>query len=135
MVVKNDNFYYYYVRCVATAIAIIRRLGSSGKTRKTCVEKYLPFALETLFKFESEIENKNEELSFLFKELNACFGVFSLEASAVNDLSNKGVPMFIIKISLNYFDNAKLIKTSLGFLTNFAASGNFPIIFSFIKKN
>jgi len=107
---------------VGVAIAIIRRLGSSAKTRKSCQEKYLKFTLETLFKFENEIENKNEELGFLFKELNASFGVFSLDTNVANDLISKGVPLFIIKISLNYFDNAKLIKTSLGFLTNFASA-------------
>ena len=122
MILKNDNFYHFYIRCNGIAIAIIRRLASSGKTRKACQEKYLQFTLETLFKFENEIENKNDELGFLFKELNASFGVFSLDASTANDLISKGVPLFIIKISLNYFDNAKLIKTSLGFLTNFASS-------------
>lgn len=107
------------------AVAIIRRIASSGKTRKICVEKYLKFVLEVLLKFENEIENKNEEMSFLFKELNAAFGIFSLENSASNELINRGVPLFIIKISLNYFDNAKLIKTSLGFITNFASASSY----------
>lgn len=125
MITKNDNFFYFYVRCVGIAVAIIRRIASSGKTRKICVEKYLKFVLEVLLKFENEIENKNEEMSFLFKELNAAFGIFSLENSASNELINRGVPLFIIKISLNYFDNAKLIKTSLGFITNFASASSY----------
>lgn len=121
---RNDNFYSYYIRCTGLAIAIIRRLGSSSKTRRPCTDKYLQFVLETLFKFECEIENKNEEVGFLFKELNATFGVFSLDSAVANELISKGVPLFVIKISLNYFENAKLIKTSLGFLTNFASARN-----------
>ena len=127
---RNDsNFYPYYIRITGLAVAIIRRMGSSGKTRRASTEKYLQFVLETLFKFENEIENKNEEVGFLFKELNATFGVFSLDAAVANDLISKGVPLFVIKISLNYFENAKLIKTSLGFLTNFASIRKIFIFF------
>lgn len=88
------------------------------------MEKFLQYTLDTQVKFESEVEHKNEELSFLFKELNATFGVFSLESNVSSDLMNKGVSLFIIKLSLSYFDNPKLIKTSLGFLTNFSSNRN-----------
>ncbi len=88
--------------------------------------------MDGLNRMENEIENKNEETSFFFKEISAVLGIFSLDNNnIVNDLINKNVPSSLLKIALIHFEGAKLVKTVLGFITNFATSGFFFLFFFF----
>ena len=120
---KNDYSYSFYVRFLSLCLAIIRRMASVSKFRIKTQEKYFGFVMDGLNRMENEIENKNEETSFFFKELSAVLGIFSLDNNIVNDLINKNVSSCLLKIALIHFDGAKLVKTILGFLTNFATSG------------
>jgi hypothetical protein len=118
---NNDSFFDEYMRCLSIDIAILRRFASSTLYRAKTVGAYMKHLMRIPKFYEYEITNNSEKFSFLFKEIAALLGVMCLEKSTCEELLKNDFIPYLIKISLLYFDSQKLIKTTLGCLTNINA--------------
>eukprot|EP01016_Furgasonia_blochmanni_P005598 TRINITY_DN1218_c0_g1_i10.p1 TRINITY_DN1218_c0_g1~~TRINITY_DN1218_c0_g1_i10.p1 ORF type:complete len:388 (-),score=145.19 TRINITY_DN1218_c0_g1_i10:99-1175(-) len=119
---KEDPYFPVFIQCVSTSVAVLRRLGLSERRRKDVAGMYLPILYEVLVLYEDELNNAKEEFAFMFKELNGLLGNLSLDERICLDVLNKAFLTYILRISLEYFDNPKIIKTTLGCLINMTAT-------------
>lgn len=119
-ITSSDPQYSNYVKCVGVTLAILRRFCSSEKFRQQTTDRYLKYIL----KVPKVYSNVQESHSFLLKELAGLIGAISVDQNIIKNLENTQIFEEILNIGLAYFDNAKLVKTVIGLLTNATAIEN-----------
>jgi len=118
---NNDPFFDDYMRVLSLVIAVLRRFATSSIYRTKTVSLYLKHLMKIPKAYEFEINNCSEKFSFLFKEVAALIGVLCLDKVTCEELVKNNFIPYLIRVSLLYFDSQKLIKTTLGCLTNINA--------------
>ncbi|KAL4508340.1 hypothetical protein ABPG72_003644 [Tetrahymena utriculariae] len=104
------------------AVGILRKIAGFQDFRAIVLKKYSKYPLNYIIKNQSIVSTGPSQIvqTFVQKEVLALIGVFAIEEEG-RQLVLRQVPKLsssIIKICLNSFEDSKLVKVSLGCLTN-----------------